>query len=142
MLRLNFLCNIHKLRIERVVANYCVIPVVIKIRYITRIYVIMIYIVDFIFCTIRQIGHVSRSLQNMRSHPTLMYYSALSVICVYFRVLYILSHAPLCTCTMKLFNSNFNSHLSTFAFYSTSILFMITFFKYSFSLKLLVIMFL
>lgn len=91
-LRLNFPCNNRKLHIERAAANYSVIPVVIKIRYIMRIYVIMIYIVDFIFCTIRQIGHVSRSLRNIHLRPTLMYYSALSVTCVYFRVLYVLSY--------------------------------------------------
>jgi len=98
MLRPNFLCNDRKLHIEHAVVNYCVILVVIKIRYIMWIHVIVIYIVDFIFCTIRQIGHVSRSLQNVHTRSTLMYYSALSVACVHFHVLYILLYA-LCTCT-------------------------------------------
>lgn len=76
-------------------ANRCKIYAAIKVRYIIQAYVIMIYIIDFIFCTIKQIGHVSRSLQNTRSCSTLIYYSTttLSVTFTYFHVYSIIRYA-------------------------------------------------
>lgn len=77
------------------VANRCMIYTAIKVRYITQAYVIMIYIIDFIFCTIKQIGHVPRSLQSIRSCSTLIYYTVttLSVTFTYFHVHSIIRHA-------------------------------------------------